>query len=91
MNRAADSMSSWIMNFKNNDSGAEEMETVQDKYKPPIQGRQVRFPIQTTLYELMETVIDIAGRGDDKLVNEATIKILAKAKPRIRIKQSLRH
>jgi hypothetical protein len=39
----------------------------------------------------METVIDVAGRGDDKLVNEATIKILAKAKPRIRISQSLKH
>jgi len=67
------------------------MNTGQDKYKPLIQSRQVRLPIQTTLYELMETVIDVAGRGDDKLVNEATIKILAKAKPRIRISQSLKH
>jgi hypothetical protein len=67
------------------------METVQDKYKPLIQSRQFRLPIQTTLYELMETVIDVAGRKDGKLVNEATIKILVKAKPRIRISQSFRH
>ena len=66
------------------------METVQDKYKPLIQSRQVRLPIQTTLYELMETVIYVAGRRDNKLVNEATIKILTKAKPRIRISQSFR-
>jgi hypothetical protein len=79
------------MNFKNNDSGAEEMETVQDKYKPLIQSKKVRLPIQTTLYELMETVIEVAGREDGKLVNEATIKILVKAKPRIRISQSLRY
>jgi hypothetical protein len=79
------------MNFKNNDSGAEIMNTGQENYKTLIQNIQVRLPIQTTLYELMETVIDVAGRGDDKLVNEATIKILAKAKPRIRISQSFRH
>ena len=67
------------------------MNTGQDKYKPLIQSRQVRLPIQTTLYELMETVIDVADPEERKLVNEATIKILAKAKPRIRISQSFRH
>jgi hypothetical protein len=41
--------------------------------------------IQTTLYELMETVIDVADPEEGKLVNDVTIHILKKAKPGIRI------
>ena len=42
------------------------METVQVKNKPLIQSIQVRSPIQTTLYELMETVIDVADRKEEQ-------------------------
>lgn len=41
--------------------------------------------IQTTLYELMETVIDVADPDEKRLVNEVTINILAKAKPSVRV------
>jgi len=41
--------------------------------------------IQTTLYELMETVIDIADPDEKDLVNEVTINMLTKAKPRLRV------
>jgi hypothetical protein len=85
MNRAADSMISWIMNFKNNDSGAEKMETVQDKIMPLFKKHRSSPAIQTTLYELMETVIDVADPEEGKLVNDVTINILKKAKPGIRI------
>jgi hypothetical protein len=36
--------------------------------------------IQTTLYELMETVIDIVGSDENRLVKEVTLNLLAKAK-----------
>lgn len=85
MSQAADSMISWIMNFKNNDSGAEKMEAAQEKYMPLSQRRKNSFKIHTTLYELMETVIDVADPEDTILVNEATINILTTAKPNIRV------
>jgi len=51
----------------------------------PFMKRHQRSPeIQTTLYELMETVIDVADPEEGKLVTAVTINILAKAKPRVR-------
>jgi hypothetical protein len=85
MNQAAGSMISWTMNFKNNDSGAKKMKSTQVKYTPFLKNRQGSLAIQTTLYELMETVIDVADPMDGKLVNDVTINILAKAKPSIRV------
>ena len=41
--------------------------------------------IQTTLYELMEAVIDVSDPDEKRLINEVTINILAKAKPRVRV------
>jgi hypothetical protein len=50
----------------------------------PFMKRHQRSPaIQTTLYELMETVIDVADPDEKRLVNEVTICMLAKAKPRV--------
>ncbi|MFN2127036.1 MAG: hypothetical protein ACK2TU_04180 [Anaerolineales bacterium] len=44
----------------------------------PYMKRHQRPPaIQTTLYELMETVIDAAGPDEKRLINEVTINILA--------------
>ena len=85
MNQAADSMISWTKNFKNNDSGAEKMKSIQVKCTPFLKNRQSSPAIQTTLYELMETVIDVADPKDGKLVYDVTINILAKAKPSIRV------
>jgi hypothetical protein len=45
--------------------------------------------IHTTLYDLMETVIDVADPDENRLVNEVTINILAKAKPRVRGNRSI--
>jgi hypothetical protein len=33
----------------------------------------------------METVIDVADPDENRLVNEVTIKMLAKAKPKVRV------
>ena len=41
--------------------------------------------IETTLYDLMETVIDIVGPDDNRLIKEVTLNLLEKAKPRIRV------
>jgi hypothetical protein len=73
------------MNFKNNDSGDEKMEAVQEKYTSVSQKRQSSVKIHTTLYELMETVIDVSDPEENKLVNDVTINILKKAKPSVRI------
>ena len=51
----------------------------------PLLKRLNSSAIQTTLYELLETVIDVAGPEDGKLINEVTIGILKKAKPSIRV------
>ena len=52
----------------------------------PYMKRHQRSPaIQTTLYELMETVIDVADPDENRLVNEVTINMLAKAKPSVRV------
>ena len=85
MNQAAGSMISWTMNFKNNDSGAKKMKSTQVKYTPFLKNRQRSLAIQTTLYELMETVIDVADPEELQLVNKATVNILTTAKPHIRV------
>jgi len=55
------------------------------KNMPFLQNRRNSSAIQTTLYELMETVIDIADPDEKDLVNEVTINMLTKAKPRLRV------
>ena len=62
------------------DNGAEKMKATQVK---EIQKHQRSPAIQTTLYELMETVIDVADPDEKRLVNEVTINMLAKAKPSV--------
>jgi hypothetical protein len=59
------------------------MKSTQVKRMPSLKNRHSSPAIQTTLYELMETVIDVADHKDGKLVNDVTINILAKAKPSI--------
>jgi hypothetical protein len=61
------------------------MKTVPFKSMPFLQNRPNSSAIQTTLYELMEAVIDVADPDEKRLVNEVTIYILKKAKPGIRI------
>lgn len=39
--------------------------------------------IQTTLYELMEAVIDVVGPDNNRMVKDVTVNILAKAKPKV--------
>ena len=60
------------------------MKATQVKSIPLKQKYRSSSAIQTTLYELMETVIDVADPNEKRLVNEVTIRILAKAKPRVR-------
>jgi hypothetical protein len=55
------------------------------KNMPFLQNQRNSSAIQTTLYELMETVIDVADPDEKRLINEVTINILAKAKPRVRV------
>ena len=60
------------------------MKTAHVKNTLLIQKHQSSSVIQTTLYELMETVIDVADPDENRLVNEVTIDMLTKAKPRVR-------
>ena len=39
--------------------------------------------IETTLYDLMETVIDIVGPDENRLIEEVTLNLLARAKTRV--------
>ena len=41
--------------------------------------------IETTLYDLMETVIDVTGPDENNLIEEVTLNLLAKAKPSVRV------
>ena len=41
--------------------------------------------IETTLYDLMETVIDVTNPDENNLIEEVTLNLLAKAKPRVRV------
>ena len=61
------------------------MKATQVKIMPLFKKHRSSPAIQTTLYELMETVIDVADPEEGKLVNDVTIRILKKAKPGIRI------
>jgi hypothetical protein len=61
------------------------MKATQVKSIPIKQKYRGSPAIQTTLYELIETVIDVADPDEGTLVNEVTINILAKAKPRVHV------
>ena len=51
------------------------------KYQLPTKRKRLKIDkIQTTLYDLMETVIDVSGPDENDLVNEVTRNILTKAK-----------
>ena len=41
--------------------------------------------IQTTLYELMEAVIDVVGPDNNRMVKDVTLNMLAKTRPKIRV------
>jgi hypothetical protein len=60
------------------------MKTAHVKNMLLIQKNQSSSVIQTTLYELMETVMDVADPDENRMVNEVTIDMLTKAKPRVR-------
>ena len=61
------------------------MKATQVKIMPLFKKHRSSPAIQTTLYELMETVIDVADPDENKLVNEVTINMLAKAKPSVHV------
>jgi hypothetical protein len=61
------------------------METTQTKILPLSRKPRRSFVIETTLYELVEAVIDIAGPDEKKLIKEVTLNLLTKVKPSIRV------
>jgi hypothetical protein len=65
------------------DNGDNKMKPAHFKNMPLKSESQSSSVIQTTLYELMETVIDVADPDEKRLVNDVTINILAKAKQRV--------
>lgn len=67
------------------DKKADKMKATQVKSRPLLKKSMSSSAIQTTLYELMETVIDVANPEEKRLVNEVTINILAKAKPSVHV------
>ncbi len=71
------------------DKKTDKMKATQVKSIHLMQKYRSSSAIQTTLYELMETVIDFANPDENRLVNEVTINLLAKAKPRVSINRSI--
>jgi hypothetical protein len=67
------------------DKRADKMKATQVKRLPLMLKHQSASAIETTLYELMETVIDVASPDEDRLVNEETLNLLAKANLRVSI------
>ena len=67
------------------DNGDNKMKPAHFKNMPLKSEYRSSSAIQTTLYELMETVIDVADPDEKRLVNEVTINMLAKAKHRVRV------
>jgi hypothetical protein len=65
------------------DNGDDKMKPAHVKNMPLKSESRSSSVIQTTLYELMETVIDVADPDEKRLVNDVTINILAKAKQRV--------
>ena len=59
------------------------MEAIQVKCRHPKPNTRKVVKIKTTLYDLMETVIDVVGSDDKKMVKDVTVNILAKAKPKV--------
>jgi hypothetical protein len=41
--------------------------------------------IQTTLYELMEAVINVVGPDNNRMVKDVTLNMLAKTRPKVRV------
>ena len=61
------------------------METTQTKGRCSNRKPRNSIKIQTSLYELMETVIDIVNPDENRLIKEVTLNLLEKARPRIRV------
>ena len=61
------------------------METTQTKSLHLTRKPRCSSIIETTLYELMEAVIDTVGPDEKKLIKEVILNILAKVKPGIRV------
>jgi hypothetical protein len=61
------------------------MLTTQTKSRCSNRKPRHSIKIQTSLYELMETVIDSVNPDENRLIKEVTLNLLAKARPRIRV------
>ena len=61
------------------------METTQTKILHLTRKPRSTSLIETTLYELLEAVIDIVGPDEKNLAKEVTLNLLAKAKPGIHV------
>jgi len=61
------------------------MEATQTKDRCSNRKSRNSIKIQTSLYELMETVIDIVNPDENRLIKEVTLNLLEKARPRIRV------
>jgi hypothetical protein len=61
------------------------MEAIQVKCRHPKPKARRTVKITTTLYDLMETVIDSVGPDECGLINEVTMNLLTKTKPKVSI------
>jgi len=57
------------------------MDTTQNKGRCSTRKSRDSVLVKTTIYDVMETVIDVVDSDENKLINEVTINLLAKAKP----------
>jgi hypothetical protein len=61
------------------------MEAIQVKCRNRKPRVQSTVTIKTNLYELMETVLDVVGPDENRLINEVTLNLLAKANPKVSV------
>jgi len=60
------------------------MDTAQNKGRSSTRKLRDSVIVKTTIYDVMETVIDVVDSDENNLINEVTINLLAKAKPCVR-------
>lgn len=58
----------------------DKMETTKKKGRCATRKARDSMIIRTTIYDLMETVIDVADPDENNLINEVTLNLLEKAK-----------
>ena len=64
------------------------MDTAQNKGRSSTRKLRDSVIVKTTIYDVMETVIDVVDSDEINLINEVTRNLLSKAKPYVLVSGS---